>query len=114
MGAGSAQRKEVEARARESREHALRDVIGDLVEREAHRELRSHLGDWEAGRLAREGGGAADARVHLDDDHLARLRVRGELDVAAAALDAHLADDRDARVPQPLHAPSVGVSGRRS
>ena len=38
-----------------------------------------------------------DARVHLDDDHPARLRVDGELDVRAAGLDADLADDGERR-----------------
>jgi hypothetical protein len=39
-----------------------------------------------------------DARVHLDDDHAPGARVHRELDVAAAGVDADLADDRDGDV----------------
>src|SRR5690606_10020690 len=42
--------------------------------------------------------GARHPRVHLDDDHPAGGRLDGELDVAAAGVDADLADDRDADV----------------
>src|SRR5690606_29095524 len=45
---------------------------------------------------------ARHARVHLDDDDAARVRVDGELDVAATRVDAHLADHRDADVTQLL------------
>ena len=41
--------------------------------------------------------GARDPRVHLDDDDPAVVGVDGELDVAAAGVDADLADDADAR-----------------
>jgi hypothetical protein len=45
---------------------------------------------------------ARDARVHLDDDDLARLWVDSELHVAAAGVDADLADDRLGGVAQLL------------
>ena len=47
-------------------------------------------------------GGTAHARVHLDDDDAAGVGVHGELDVAAARVDAHAADDGDADVTQLL------------
>jgi hypothetical protein len=47
--------------------------------------------------LRRERRGARHARVHLDDDHAAVLRVDRELDVGAARLDADLADAPRAR-----------------
>ncbi len=45
---------------------------------------------------------ARDARVHLDDDDLARLGIDGELHVGAAGVDADLADDRLGGVAQLL------------
>ena len=77
----------------EARGRRLRDVVHDLVERVAHCELRRGLGNREARRLGSERGGARHARVHLDDDHAARLRVDGELHVRAAGFDADLLED---------------------
>ncbi len=62
------------------------DVVGDLLQRVADRQLRRHLGDREAGRLGGERRGARDARVHLDHDDLTVTRVDGELDVGATRL----------------------------
>ena len=58
--------------------------VGDLVEGEAAGELGRDEGDGEARRLGGEGRGAGGARVDLDDDHAAGLRIVGELDVGAA------------------------------
>src|SRR5262249_33038071 len=51
------------------------------------------LGDGEAGGLGGQGATARDARVHLDGDHGPVGGGDGELDVAAAGLDADLAGD---------------------
>ena len=75
-----------------------RDVVADLVEGEAHGETRGDLGDGKARGLRRQRRGARHARIHLHDHHLARLRVDGELDVAASGIDADLPDDGDRRV----------------
>ena len=93
---------DVVERRLERRGRRARDVVGDLVERVADRDLRRDLGDRVARRLRRERRGARHARVHLDDDDAARLRVDRELDVAAARVDADLADDRDADVTEVL------------
>ena len=82
----------------EARGRRLRDVVGNLVEPVADRELRGELRDRKAGRLRGERRRARDARVHLDDDDAAGLRIDGELDVAAARVDADGADDVDADV----------------
>ncbi len=66
----------------------LGDVVGDLVEGVADGELGRDLGDREPGGLGRQGRGAADPRVHLDDDPATGGRFDGELDVRAAGLDA--------------------------
>ena len=50
-----------------------RDVVLDLVERIAERELRGYLGDREAYGLRRQRGGTRYAWVHLDDDDAARV-----------------------------------------
>ena len=66
------------------------DIIRDLVERIADREERCHLCNREARCLGGKSRGAAHARVHLDDEDTAILRVHGELDVRAAAGNADL------------------------
>ncbi len=71
-----------------------RQVVRDLVQRVADRQLRGDLGDRIARRLRRERGGAGHARVHLDHAQRAGVPVPGELDVRAARLDADGADDR--------------------
>src|SRR5690606_25809475 len=60
---------------------AAGDVVLQLVQRVADRELGRDPGDREAGGLGGERGGARDARVHLDDDEAAVGRVDGELHV---------------------------------
>ena len=60
------------------------DVVRKLVERVADGEQRRQLGDREAGRLRGERRGARDARIHLDQDQLARIGLVGELNVGTA------------------------------
>ena len=86
----------------EGRGGLLRDVVRDLVQGVAEGELGGDLGDGEAGGLGGQRRGAGDARVHFDDHHAAGVRLDGELDVAAAGVDAHFADDGDGDVAQPL------------
>ena len=50
------------------------DVVAQFVEAIADGQLGGDLGDGKAGRLGRQGAGAADARVHLDGDHVGRCR----------------------------------------
>eukprot|EP00955_Chlamydomonas_euryale_P004608 49272-Chlamydomonas_euryale.AAC.2 len=94
----------------------LRDVVGDLVQREADRELCRELCDREAGGLGRERRRARHARVHLNDDHVTVRGVDRHLHVGSAALDAHLPDDGDSSVAQALRAEAwvwgVGCVGR--
>ena len=77
---------------------SLGDVVRDLGQRVAHRELGCHLGDGKARRLGRERRRAAHARVHLDDDEAAVVGVDGKLHVGAARLDADLFEDGERRV----------------
>ena len=77
----------------EARRRRPREVVRDLVERVADRELRGHLRDRIAGRLGGERGRPRDARVHLDHAQVAGLAAARELDVGAAGLDTHGADD---------------------
>ena len=69
---------------------SLGDVVDDLVERVAHGQARGGLGDGETRCLGSEGGRAAHARVHLDDDQAAGVGVHGKLHVGATGLDANL------------------------
>ena len=80
----------------ERRRGGAGDLVGDLVERVADRQLGRDAGDGKARRFRGQRGRAADARVHLDHDQPAILRVDCELDVAAARFDADFAQHRDA------------------
>ena len=93
---------DVVERRLEARRRRLRQVVGDLVERVADRELGRHLRDGIARRLRGERRRARDARVHLDDAQLAGLATSRELDVRAARVDTDGADDRGGRVSQLL------------
>ena len=67
---------DVVERRLEARGRRARQVVRDLVERVADRQLRRDLRDRVAGRLRRERGRARDARVHLDHAQLAGLAAR--------------------------------------
>ena len=92
----------VDGRLERGRRGAAGDVVGDLVERVADRELGGDLGDRKAGRLGGERRGARHPRIHLDDDEAAVGRIDGELHVGAAGLDADLAQHRDRGVAHDL------------
>ena len=100
---------DVVERRLEARGRRPGEVVRDLVERVAHGELGRDLRDRVAGRLARQGGRAGNARVHLDHTQLAGLALARELDVGPARLDPHSADDGRGRVSQLL----VGVVRER-
>ena len=80
----------------------VRDVVLDLVKRVADGKKRRHLRDGEARGLRGQGGGAAHAGVHLEDDDAAVLGVHRELHVGAAAGDADALEDGDGIVAQAL------------
>ena len=86
----------------EARGGFARDVVFDFVEQVADGEFGGDFRDGKSRGLGRERGAAADARVHLDDDHAAVVGVDAELDVRAAGLDAHGADDGEALVAHDL------------
>ena len=73
----------------------------DLVERQAHGDLRADAGDRIARSLRRQGRGARHAGVDLDQVVFERERVQCELHVAAA-LDLQRADEFQRRVAQHL------------
>ncbi len=78
------------------------DVVHQLVQREADRQLGRHFGDREAGRLRGERRGARDARVHFDNDQTAVLRVDRELYVGAACFHADFTQYRQRGVTHDL------------
>ncbi len=78
------------------------DLVVELVERVADRELGGDLGDRESGRLRRQRRGTRDARVHLDNDQPPIGRVDRELHVRPAGIDADLAQHRDRGVAHQL------------
>lgn len=92
----------VDRRLERGRRLAAGDLVLQLIQRIAHRQLGGDLGDREAGRLGRQRRRTRHARVHFDDDHTAGLRIDTELHVRAAGVHADLAQHRDGRVTQAL------------
>ena len=91
---------------------SLGNVVLDLLERVADRELRRNLRDREPGRLRGQRRGAGDAGVHLDHHDLAALGADRELDVGAPGLHSDRADHRDRLVAQLLVEPvGEGLGG---
>ena len=86
----------------EARRSRPGQVVRDLVERVADRELGRDLRDRVPGRLRRERRRPGDARVELDHAHVAALAIARKLDVRAAALDADRSDHRSRCVAQLL------------
>ena len=97
-------RKFLEREARDLRDHVVdrrfkargrlaRDVVANLVERVADRELRGDLRNREARRLRGQRRGARNAGIHLDHDDRAVLGIDGELDVGATRVDTDFPDD---------------------
>ena len=78
------------------------DLVVQLVERVADGQFRRDLGDRKAGGLGGQRRGTADARVHLDHDHAAVLRVDRELNVRPTGFDPDLAQTRDRGVAHDL------------
>src|SRR5579864_5434739 len=72
-----------------------RDVVGNFVQRVAHRQLGRDFRNRKAGSLGSQRGGPRYTRVHLDHDHPASLGIHAELDVRAARLHANFANNGD-------------------
>ncbi len=92
----------VDARLERRRGQAAGDLVLQLVERVADRQLGRDLGDREAGGLRRQRRGTRHPRVHLDHDDAAVAGVDAELHVRAAGVHADLAQHRDRGVAQAL------------
>ena len=76
----------------------FRDVVLNLVQRVANRQLGGEFGNRETGCLRGQGRRPRDARVHLDDNQLAIFRVQRELNVRTTSFDTDFAHDREAGV----------------
>ena len=71
----------------------LGNVVGNFVQRHAHREASRDFGDGKASGLGGQGGTARDAGVHLDHNHAASGRLDSELNIGPAGLDADFPND---------------------
>ena len=69
------------------------NVVGQLVQRIADRQLGGNLGNREAGGFGGQRRRARDARIHFDDDEPAIVRVDGKLNVGATGFNADFAQD---------------------
>ena len=81
---------------------ASSDLVAQLVERVAHGELGSDLGNRETRGLGSQRRRARHARIHLDHDHAAIVRIDGELHVRTAGVNADFAQHRQTRIAQNL------------
>ena len=77
------------------------DVVLDFVQRVAKGDLRGDLGDRITGGLGCQGGGTADAGIHLNDRIFKAVRIQRQLHVAAAH-DPQMGDDVQRGLPQHL------------
>src|SRR5690606_42109553 len=80
----------VDARLEGRRRGAAGDLVLQLVEGIAHRQLGGNLGDGKAGGLGGQGGGAGYTGVHLDHHQPTIGGIDRELDVGAPGLNADL------------------------
>ena len=92
----------VDARLERGRGAAAGDLVLQLVQGVADRQLGRDLGDGEAGGLGGQRRGTRYPRIHFDDDHPPVIGVDRELDVGAAGIDADLAQHRQRGVTQDL------------
>ncbi len=92
----------VDGRLERGRGDTAGDLVAQLVQGVAHRQLGGDLGDGEAGGLGGQRRGARYARVHLDHDHAPVVRVDRELHVGAAGIHSDLAQHRNGCVAHDL------------
>ena len=92
----------VNARLKTRRRGAAGDFIFQLIQGVAAGEFGRHFGNRETGGFGCERGGARDARVHLDHNHAAVVRVDGELHVAATGIHADFAQHGQRGIAQDL------------
>ncbi len=64
----------------------LGDVVPDLIQTVADRELGRNLRDWKSSRLGSQRGAARNTWIHLDNDHATVFRVDRELDIRSASI----------------------------
>ena len=95
----------------ERRRRLLRDVVRNFVQRVSDGEFRRDFCDRKTSGLRSQRGTARDARIHLDDDQVAVLRVDGKLNVGTAGFDADLPDHRDRGI---AHALVLAIGQRLS
>src|SRR5581483_5919786 len=85
-------------RGLKARRRLARNVVRNLVQRVAHRQLGRDFRDREPRRLRRQRRRTRYPWVHLDHHHAPRGGLHGKLNVRAAGLHPDLADHLDGRV----------------
>ena len=86
----------------EGRRGLLGDIVRNLIQGVTQGQLGRNLRNREAGSLRRERRRTRHARVHLNDDDAAGLRVNRELDVTTTGVHANLTNHVDRDVAQLL------------
>ena len=86
----------------EGRRGLLGDIVRDLIQGVTQGQLGRNLRNREAGSLRRKCRGTRHARVHLNDDDAAGLRIDRELDVTTTGVHANLTNHVDRNIAQLL------------
>ena len=84
------------------RRTATGDLVLELIQGVAHRQLGGDFRDGEAGGFGSQRRRARDARVHFNDEHAAVFWAYGKLHVGAAGIHANFAQHRDRSIAQTL------------
>ena len=91
------------------RSHATGNIVLQLIEGIADRQLGSDLGNRKTGRFRSQRRGARDPWIHLNDDHTTINRIDTKLNVRTAGLDPDLTQYRQRGVTHQLVFP-IGQS----
>ena len=91
----------VDGRLKGSRS-CLGDIIGNLIQRVANRKQRSHLCNGETSCLGRQRRGAANTRVHLNDNDASVSWVDRKLNVRATASNTYTLENSDGVIAEVL------------
>ncbi len=92
----------VDGRLERGRGDPSGDLVAQLVQGVAHRQLGRHLGNREAGGLGGQRRGAGHPGVHFNHHHAPGVRVDAELHVGTTGLNSDLAQHRQRGVAHDL------------
>ena len=78
------------------------NIIAQFIKRVTNSKLGRNFGDWKTSGLAGQRAGAAHARIHFNNNHVAVGGVDRELHIAATGFNTHRAHNAERRVAHAL------------